>query len=109
MLPGARASLSVVAIWLIRVVDLTQPICYTPLEDFVLPGGTQVSSFLHQASCVCRRAESLLVELAQQEPIGEFVLQYINRLSDALFVLARYQNHAEGLPDLIWRKADKRE
>ncbi len=75
-----------------------------PLADFILPGGTQAAAFLHQARCVCRRAETLLVELSQEEALGEFVLPYINRLSDALFVLARYENHLAGCADILWRK-----
>lgn len=75
-----------------------------PLEDFILPGGTQVSSFLHQARCVCRRAERLAVELSKAEDVGEQVLKYLNRLSDALFVLARYQNFKEGVEDIYWKK-----
>jgi len=75
-----------------------------PLEEFILPGGSTVSAFLHQARCVCRRAESLAVALAREEKIGANVLPYLNRLSDALFVLARYQNHQSGVDDVFWRK-----
>lgn len=75
-----------------------------PLEDFILPGGTRVAAFLHQARCVCRRAERHTVELAREEPIGAHVLQYLNRLSDALFVLARYQNYKSGVEDVYWKK-----
>ena len=75
-----------------------------PLEDFILPGGTNVSAFLHQARCVCRRAETLLVQLSREEQIGEPVLKYLNRLSDTLFVLARYENFKRGIEDVYWRK-----
>jgi len=75
-----------------------------PLEDFILPGGTKVSAFLHQARCVCRRAESLVVKLSKEEELGESVLKYLNRLSDTLFVLARYENFKNGLDDVYWQK-----
>lgn len=76
----------------------------TPLEDFILPGGTQVAAFLHQARCICRRAERYAVQLSQEETIGAHVLQYLNRLSDTLFVLARYQNFKSGVEDVYWKK-----
>jgi cob(I)alamin adenosyltransferase len=75
-----------------------------PLEDFILPGGTKAAAFLHQARCVCRRAERLAVELSKQEKIGEQVIKYLNRLSDALFVLARYENFKSGVSDIYWQK-----
>jgi len=75
-----------------------------PLEDFILPGGTKVAAFLHQARCVCRRAERLAVELSRHEKIGENVIKYLNRLSDALFVLARYENFRRGVDDVYWKK-----
>ncbi len=78
-----------------------------PLEDFILPGGTKVSAFLHQARCVCRRAESLVVRLSKEEELGESVLKYLNRLSDTLFVLARYENLKNGIDDVYWQKESK--
>ncbi len=78
----------------------------TPLKEFILPGGSTVAALLHQARCICRRAETLLVEMLKSEETGPFVLAYINRLSDALFMMARYQNHATGVTDVYWRKND---
>lgn len=75
-----------------------------PLEEFILPGGTRAASFLHQARCVCRRAERLVVQLSRTEKIGPDVLKYLNRLSDALFVLARYENLENGVEDVYWKK-----
>lgn len=75
-----------------------------PLEEFILPGGTPAAAFLHQARCVCRRAERRVVTLSQQEKIGPNVLKYLNRLSDALFVLARYENLKKGVEDVYWKK-----
>lgn len=75
-----------------------------PLEDFILPGGAAAAAFLHQARCVCRRAETLVVELAASEEIGDHLLEYVNRLSDLLFVLARYENFKRGVADVCWTK-----
>jgi cob(I)alamin adenosyltransferase len=75
----------------------------SPLKSFVLPGGTAAAAHLHVARTVCRRAERLIVELAglEDEPVSEPALQYVNRLSDFLFVAARYANAArEG--DVLW-------
>ncbi|MDP9120508.1 MAG: cob(I)yrinic acid a,c-diamide adenosyltransferase [Acidobacteriota bacterium] len=73
-----------------------------PLKNFILPGGTAGAAHLHVARTVCRRAERLLVTLARQEAVGPFTLHYLNRLSDALFVMARYENLAKGVPDILW-------
>ena len=73
-----------------------------PLANFILPGGSPGAARLHVARTVCRRAERLLVALARQEAIGPFVLPYVNRLSDALFVMARYENLRRGIPDTLW-------
>ncbi len=73
-----------------------------PLTNFILPGGSPGAAQLHVARTVCRRAERLLIALARQEPIGPFVVPYVNRLSDALFVMARYENQAKGLADVFW-------
>jgi cob(I)alamin adenosyltransferase len=73
-----------------------------PLRAFILPGGSPAASQLHVARCDCRRCERLLVRLAAVEPVRGDVLQYINRLSDLLFVLARAVNRAAGVPDVVW-------
>ncbi|RMF65879.1 MAG: cob(I)yrinic acid a,c-diamide adenosyltransferase [Calditrichaeota bacterium] len=75
-----------------------------PLQEFILPGGGKVAAFLHQARCVCRRAERLLVSLGKLEEVNPQALKYLNRLSDALFVLARYQNFSQGTEDVYWQK-----
>jgi len=72
------------------------------LENFVLPGGTVAAAHLHVARTVCRRAERLLVALGRDEAIGAWTLPYLNRLSDALFVLARVANRLAGRPDELW-------
>ena len=74
-----------------------------PLRSFVLPGGTPAAAFLHLARTVSRRAERLMVALAARpdEPIGDAALRYINRLSDFLFVAARFANE-KGNADVTW-------
>ena len=74
-----------------------------PLRSFVLPGGSAAAASLHVARTVCRRAERLMVHLAQQpgEAVGEAALKYVNRLSDFLFVASRYAN-AGGEGDVLW-------
>jgi cob(I)alamin adenosyltransferase len=73
-----------------------------PLTNFLLPGGTPAAAQLHVARTVARRAERLVIALADTEPIGPHVVPYLNRLSDALFVLARYQNKLAGVTDPTW-------
>ena len=73
-----------------------------PLENFILPGGSVGAAHLHVARTVFRRAERLAVELAREESIGEHVVPYLNRLSDALFVMARWENRHRGIPDVLW-------
>ncbi|HYE96680.1 MAG TPA: cob(I)yrinic acid a,c-diamide adenosyltransferase [Rubricoccaceae bacterium] len=79
-----------------------------PLKHFVLPGGTPAAAALHLARTTCRRAERLVVELSALEPIGEEGLRYLNRLSDLLFVLARWVNHQAGVPDVEWVPVERR-
>jgi cob(I)alamin adenosyltransferase len=67
------------------------------LESFILPGGSEPGAKLHHARTVCRRAERRAVALASSDPINEEVIQYLNRLSDGLFVLARVVNKREGI------------
>jgi cob(I)alamin adenosyltransferase len=73
-----------------------------PLENFVLPGGAASAAHLHVARTVCRRAERLLVTLAREEEVGAHTIEYVNRLSDALFVMARYENLKRGVSDILW-------
>lgn len=73
-----------------------------PLKFFVLPGGTAAAADLHLARCVARRAERLLVNLAETEPVRNECIVYLNRLSDLLFTLARRANHLAGVEDVPW-------
>jgi cob(I)alamin adenosyltransferase len=74
-----------------------------PLHRFILPGGSPVAAQLHFARTVCRRAERTVVRLARNEDIGEETTVYLNRLSDLLFVLARYANHLARVPETTWK------
>jgi cob(I)alamin adenosyltransferase len=74
----------------------------SPLRSFVLPGGTPAAALLHQARTVCRRAERSVVSLARAADIDPRIVVYLNRLSDALFVLARFENHRGGVGEDRW-------
>jgi cob(I)alamin adenosyltransferase len=74
-----------------------------PLQNFILPGGSTGAAQLHVARTICRRAEREATTLARSEPIGPLVLAYLNRLSDALFVMARYENHERAIPEPLWQ------
>jgi cob(I)alamin adenosyltransferase len=74
-----------------------------PLRNFILPGGCETSARLHLARTICRRAERLLVGFSHDRPVPKFMLTYLNRLSDWLFVQARLANQLEGVPDIPWK------
>jgi cob(I)alamin adenosyltransferase len=80
-----------------------------PLDSFILPGGTAAAAFLHQARTVVRRAERVLVGMLSMpdEKVNRLVLAYLNRLSDLLFVMARYVN-GKGANDVLWVPAASR-
>lgn len=73
------------------------------LKNFILPTGSALISQVHVARCVCRRAERAMVTLHENEPIELLMIQYINRLSDYLFVLARYAAKQEQKSEVIWK------
>jgi cob(I)alamin adenosyltransferase len=73
-----------------------------PLKNFILPGGVLLSSVLHLARAVCRRAERRIISLSEVEKINEKIIPFVNRLSDLFFVLARYANKIEGVDDIKW-------
>lgn len=73
-----------------------------PLKNFILPGGALGAASLHIARTVCRRAEREVVTLSRTESVGAYVMPYLNRLSDALFVMARYENHQRDVPEPTW-------
>ncbi len=73
-----------------------------PLENFILPGGSTGASQLHVARALCRRVERATTALAEQEAVSPLVVTYLNRLSDALFVMAREENRHRGVSDVYW-------
>jgi cob(I)alamin adenosyltransferase len=73
-----------------------------PLQNFILPGGSSGAAQLQMARAICRRAERAVLTLAREESIGRRVLPYLNRLSDLLFVMARYENHQLGIDESLW-------
>jgi len=75
-----------------------------PLENFILPGGAAGAAHLHVARCVCRRAERCVIHLRRSEEVGEQVVAYLNRLSDLLFVMARFENLKKHFPDVLWEQ-----
>ncbi len=72
------------------------------LEEFILPGGTRGAAYCHLARTICRRAERSLVKLSREESITETSIQYLNRLSDLLFVMCRSINQAANVADVLW-------
>lgn len=76
-----------------------------PLREFILPGGCKAAALCHVARTVCRRAERSVVGLAAMEDVSTLSLQYLNRLSDLLFVLARHLNDQADVPDTLWKRA----
>jgi cob(I)alamin adenosyltransferase len=74
-----------------------------PLKEFILPGGSRAAAAAHLARTVCRRAERSLVALGRGEPVGARARQYLNRLSDLLFVAGRLLNRHAGRDDVLWR------
>jgi len=79
-----------------------------PLDSFILPGGRPAAAHLHLARTIVRRAERLVSELARDEPVNPIAIRYLNRLSDHLFVLARYVND-KGTADVLWVPGANRE
>lgn len=73
-----------------------------PLENFILPGGSLGAAALQLARATCRRAERDLVSLSQQENVNTHTMTYLNRLSDALFIMARYENKQRGMDEPLW-------
>ena len=79
-----------------------------PLKEFILPGGGKVSGLLHQARTVCRGAERVCVRLSREEPVDAVILKFINRLSDTLFVLARWVAKTQGETEFLWERDSKK-
>lgn len=78
-----------------------------PLKEFILPGGGKIPSLLHQARTICRRAERICVRLGREESLDPSLVRFLNRLSDALFVLARWTAKQQSEPELLWERDPK--
>jgi cob(I)alamin adenosyltransferase len=86
-----------------KIIDRCQK-DLAPLKEFILPGGGKVSGFLHQARTVCRRAERACVHLSREDWVDPVNIKFVNRLSDALFVLARWAAKTQGEPEFLWQR-----
>ncbi|MDF0644066.1 MAG: cob(I)yrinic acid a,c-diamide adenosyltransferase [Nitrospira sp.] len=89
-----------------RMIDRCQK-DLAPLKEFILPGGGKVSATLHQARTICRRAERVCIRLAKEETVDPQMNKFLNRLSDALFVLARWAAKQRGEPEFLWERDPK--
>ena len=78
------------------------------LKEFILPSGTRAAALCHVSRTVCRRAERCVVRLSRTEPVAPFIIQYLNRLSDFLFVLCRILNHQQGVGEVLWQPGKNR-
>ena len=81
--------------------ELNDPL--PPLKEFILPGGSRAAAYCHLARTVCRRAERDAIRLSRADQVGEAALQYLNRLSDLLFVMCRVLNRDAGRSDVLWQ------
>lgn len=88
--------------WLEKQIDALEEEL-PALKNFILPGGGTVGATLNVCRTVCRRAERICVRYLDEEKISSGVIRYLNRLSDLLFVLARYENKQAGYPEKIWK------
>jgi cob(I)alamin adenosyltransferase len=79
-----------------------------PLKEFILPGGGRIAALLHQARTICRRAERDCVRLAREETLDPMMVKFLNRLSDALFVLARWISKHQDEPEFMWERDAKK-
>lgn len=89
--------------WLEELMD-TYDAALPKLRGFILPGGSVAASHMHHARTVCRRAERLMVSLAREEKLNPHSAIFMNRLSDFLFMAARYANMLQGFPESEWEK-----
>ena len=78
------------------------------MKAFVLPGGCMSAARAHVARTVCRRAGGRILALAEEAYVDPALISYVNRLSDYLFILARYFNFIEGVAEIIWKKKENK-
>ena len=105
-IPGASMMLATDAARLEQTLDVFNS-ALAPLKEFILPGGTPAAATCHVARSVCRRAERRVVTLNRSEPVNMHTAIYLNRLSDLLFVTARYLNKCVNAPEVLWQPRKK--
>lgn len=84
----------------VRIDALEQDL--PPIKNFILPGGSPLGAYVHITRSICRRVEREAVALAQKQPVDPFIIKYLNRLSDLLFMLARFINKQTNTPEVLW-------
>ncbi len=104
-IPGRRVVEEYYVVRLEQVLDAFNA-KLPPLKEFVLPGGSQAAALMHLARTVCRRAERRVISLSRAESINPVSLKYLNRLSDLLFVAARYVNTQARIEEVLWRPSE---
>ncbi len=102
-IPGHVAIKEERLVWLEKIVEGLNS-TLSPLKEFILPGGSRAAAFAHVARTVCRRTERTVVALGKAENVSAESRQYLNRLSDFLFVLSRVLNKLQGTPDVLWKR-----
>lgn len=102
-IPGHQAIQQIHIDWLEQTLDKFNE-ALPPLKEFILPGGSIAAATCQLARTVCRRAERLIVSLQRDESIPPFSMQYLNRLSDLLFVIARVLARDDGGSEVLWQK-----
>lgn len=85
-----------------KIDELTEKL--PALTNFILPGGGKLSASFHMARTICRRAERIAIALREESSLPNLCVPYLNRLSDLLFVCARFSNKVEGHPEILWKK-----
>lgn len=101
-MPGQNIMLTASVSWLEQQLDKMNA-HLEPLKDFILPGGCKAAAVCHVARSVCRRAERDVVSLSAKEEVSNVITGYLNRLSDLLFVMARFFNKSSGQSDILWQ------
>ena len=104
MIPGNESDLKDRIVYLDQEIELINN-DLPPLKEFILPGGNDICSRIHLARSICRRAERDLVSLNNKEQISPAILQYINRLSDYLFVVARLLIRISDKDEIQWNRS----
>lgn len=102
-IPTYRALTAAHIVYLDKMIGLLND-TLPPLKEFILPGGCLAAAHCHVARTVARRAERGVVHLAENDEVSAFAIQYLNRLSDLLFVLARVLNRENGVADVCWSR-----